>query len=334
MILRQILSASGLVVHSVTARCKQRDSLIRKISLPDKSYESFTDITDIAAIRITTYFSDDVDVVARIIEREFAVLAEHSTDKRETLDPDRFGYQSLHYVATLASARCEFVEYQRFDGLKIEIQIRSILQHAWAEIEHDIGYKSVSGIPRDVRRRFARVAGLLELADAEFASIRKSLEEYKGAVVAEIRDDPAKVELDLLSLRALYTLDSNIRALDPIVADAMGRELEDEPNAVPEIYVERFAKAGIKSIDELEKAAARERETVTRFAPYWLSRPDRGIRAAPTEESIESGIGAFYLLYVLYWRKNDRSAFAKYLQENSIAVHEEKSVVDDLLKFR
>lgn len=333
-LVRQILAASGVTVHSVTSRCKQRQSLSRKLSLPDKSYQALADITDIAAIRITTYFSDDVDVVAELIEKEFKVVPDQSVDKRVLLDPDRFGYQSLHYVANLATARCELIEYQRFSGLKIEIQIRSILQHAWAEIEHDLGYKSASGIPRDVRRRFARVAGLLELADAEFASIRKSLEDYEGSVVAEIQQDPAKVELDLLSLRALYTIDSNVKALDLIVVELMGRDLNSKPEAVREMYVERFAEMGIHRIDELEEAAQRERDTLKRFAKYWLTRKSSPSNLEATDEPVDAGVGIFYLLYVLIWRKKDRNFAVRYFESNSIGSEEDRKwIVDELMSF-
>src|SRR5438309_774277 len=53
-----------------------------------------------------------------------------------------------------------------------EIQVRTILQHSWAEIEHDIQYKSVSVIPAEIRRRFMSLAGMLEIADREFQAIQ------------------------------------------------------------------------------------------------------------------------------------------------------------------
>jgi len=64
-------------------------------------------------------------------------------------------------------------EYALFDKMKCEIQVRTILQHAWAEIEHDLVYKSPADIPFRVRRRFASLAGLLEIADREFESLRQ-----------------------------------------------------------------------------------------------------------------------------------------------------------------
>lgn len=62
-------------------------------------------------------------------------------------------------------------EYARFDGLIGEVQVRTILQHAWAEIEHDIQYKAVATLPLEIRRRFMTLAGLLEIADREFQAL-------------------------------------------------------------------------------------------------------------------------------------------------------------------
>ncbi|WP_242785636.1 GTP pyrophosphokinase [Bacillus cereus] len=125
-----------------------------KVEKGGNKYSTLNDITDISGIRVITYFSDDVDKVASMIQNEFEIDETNSVDKRTLLDPDRFGYLSLHYVIKLNTLRTSLVEYQRFKDLKAEVQIRSILQHAWAEIEHDLGYKSKNSIPRVVKRDF------------------------------------------------------------------------------------------------------------------------------------------------------------------------------------
>jgi putative GTP pyrophosphokinase len=80
--------------------------------------------------------------VAELIEREFVIDRDNTVDKRKQLDPDRFGYLSLHHIVQLGPTRSQLVEYSSFGGIKAEIQTRSILQHSWAEVEHDLGYKS------------------------------------------------------------------------------------------------------------------------------------------------------------------------------------------------
>src|ERR1700683_4685756 len=86
--------------HSVTSRIKSKASVRQKLQRPDKKRE-FSDLTDVFGVRIITYFQDEVDTVAKLIEREFIVDPENSVDKRSLLDPDRFGYLSLHYVLQL-----------------------------------------------------------------------------------------------------------------------------------------------------------------------------------------------------------------------------------------
>src|SRR5262249_19774054 len=93
-----------------------------------------------------------------------------------------------------------------YRDLVAEIQVRTVLQHAWAEIQHDIQYKSVTTIPVAIRRRFMALAGLLEIADREFQAIqddderlrqdaRKSVDAGKLENV-EITPDALKAYLD------------------------------------------------------------------------------------------------------------------------------------------
>jgi ppGpp synthetase/RelA/SpoT-type nucleotidyltranferase len=168
----RLLTEEGIRVHSISRRVKDKESVQRKLASKADRYSNVKSLTDLLGLRIITYFPDEVDVVASVIEREFAIDRENSVDKRAILDPDRFGYLSLHYIASLDSQRASLTEYKRFAGLKFELQIRSILQHAWAEINHSLGYKSEAVLPKELRRRFFRLAGLLELADDQFLELK------------------------------------------------------------------------------------------------------------------------------------------------------------------
>lgn len=170
---REMLREAGVEPHTVTSRVKSQESLRGKLARPGREYSDLTEVTDVAGVRITTYFADDVDKVAEYIGRWFDVDADNSTDRRDTLDPDRFGYLSIHHIVGFGTNREAFPEYGQYGGMKAEIQTRSILQHAWAEIEHDLGYKTRERVPREIRRRFSALAGLLEIADREFRSLRE-----------------------------------------------------------------------------------------------------------------------------------------------------------------
>ena len=148
-LLGDLLEENGLRVHSISSRMKARANLQAKLERSEEKYLKLRDVTDIAGIRIITYFADEVDIVASVIQKEFDIDAEHSVDKRTLLDPDRFGYLSLHYVVTLPSVRLQLTEYQRFADCKAEIQIRSILQHTWATRVNRPCPRSLGGASHD-----------------------------------------------------------------------------------------------------------------------------------------------------------------------------------------
>ena len=106
-------------------------------------------------------------------KESFAVDLARSVDKRRQAELDRFGYRSLHYICAPAPSFFEQHGFVYMPELRFEVQLRTILQHAWAEMEHDLGYKAPEAIPAQIRRRFSRLAGLLELADEEFLSIKQ-----------------------------------------------------------------------------------------------------------------------------------------------------------------
>jgi putative GTP pyrophosphokinase len=72
-LVEEMLQQQLIEVHSVTSRVKDRNSLRTKINDPDKNYSDFSDLTDIAGVRIITYYEDDVDRVSKILEREFVI---------------------------------------------------------------------------------------------------------------------------------------------------------------------------------------------------------------------------------------------------------------------
>ena len=182
----EALKRRDIRIHSIEARAKDPVSFGRKARKPAKDdpntpmYPSpLKQITDLAAIRIITFFPRTIDDIDKMLREEFEVVEEIDKGK-SLLDEERFGYQSLHYLVTLTSARTSLPEYERFASATVEVQVRTILQHAWAEIEHDIQYKSSATIPRDIKRRFLALAGLLEIADREFQAIQDADKELKS----------------------------------------------------------------------------------------------------------------------------------------------------------
>lgn len=176
-LLTALIEESDIHYHTISGRTKSERSLYEKLKKGTHKYKTLDDITDIVGVRIVTHFASDVSEIAELIEREFQIDRENSVDKRKQMEVNQFGYMSLHYVAELDPKGLDSDEYDDVTGVKAEIQICSILQHAWAEIEHDFGYKVEKQVPWEVRRAFSRIASLLETADLEFDRIRNRMKE-------------------------------------------------------------------------------------------------------------------------------------------------------------
>lgn len=304
-----ILRDEGIRTHSVTSRIKERSSLHDKLRSRDSEYSDLADITDIAGIRITTYFADDVDTIAARIESELSVDWQNSTDKRVALDPDRFGYLSLHHIVSFDDNRAHLSEYHRFDGLKAEIQTRSVLQHAWAEIEHDLGYKTREGVPKGIRRRFSRLAGLLELADQEFQSIRDELTEYERTVSEKIRKSPQSVEIDKASLTAFYSKSPIVKEIDQEIASTSSTPLRKEhehlvshSGVYTEADVAKLKLLQIETIEDLEIKLSQHKQETLAFVSEWFTEE---MKNRIIGGHFPPGISIFYLLRVLAAISND-----------------------------
>ena len=180
--LKGIFEEAGIIVAAVEHRVKTEDSLTGKLQLKGSKYSDIFDITDLVGIRVITFYVDDVDKVASVLERLFEIDWENSVDKRKAHETDSFGYLSLHYICRIPESSYCDPEHPELNKIRFEVQMRSVLQHAWANMSHDTGYKSGVEIPKVYMRNMSRLAGMLELVDDEFSRIRQELSDYRRRV--------------------------------------------------------------------------------------------------------------------------------------------------------
>ncbi|KAA1426681.1 DUF429 domain-containing protein [Nocardioides antri] len=193
-----ILDEAGINYLTVTGRAKSVASFAAKAARTVEGRPLYADplreITDQIGIRVITYVLSDVQAVADLFEDQVVVHDDRDLGQ-ETAGEGRFGYASRHLLVGLDPARERQGGYELLRGRQAQIQIRTVLQHAWAEFEHDIRYKGTipdEHVP-DFDRRFTLAAGLLELADREFSTIRDRLREGVTGPVAEAEDDDPRL---------------------------------------------------------------------------------------------------------------------------------------------
>lgn len=187
-IVTSVLDEAGINYLTVTGRAKSLSSFAAKAARTAGGHPVYADpaheITDQVGVRVITYVHADVQAVAELLTDQIEVLDDRDLG-RETASEGRFGYASRHLVIRAG-------DHDRV----AQIQIRTVLQHAWAEFEHDIRYKGTipdEHVP-DFDRRFTLAAGLLELADREFSIIRERIQQGLPGPGAGSDDDDPRIE--------------------------------------------------------------------------------------------------------------------------------------------
>lgn len=214
-ILKSIMKSEKISFVDVPYRIKTKDSCIGKLK-KKSNYISFEDMTDLAGLRIITLVESDLEKVSKIISENFNVHEEDSGDKADLLGADKFGYRSIHFVCDIGKKREKLPEFTLYKDLCFEIQIRTALSHAWAEIEHDRGYKLGGELPEHLKRRFNLLSGLLETADLEFNRLTTEIEDYKNRVKSSNLADLLDLDINRLSLISYLNLKLRERSIDPL----------------------------------------------------------------------------------------------------------------------
>jgi ppGpp synthetase/RelA/SpoT-type nucleotidyltranferase len=168
------------VYADVSARAKEVHSLVKKLLI--KSHHTYESLPDKVGARIVVRYLAELPVVLRELEKRFAFIA--ADDKAKKLARDRVGYLTIHVdglcLQQADPAAVEFPPQQFF----VELQLRTLAQHLWAEISHDAFYKNdelVESLSEDLQRRVFLMAGLIEVADREINRMNSELPDRPGA---------------------------------------------------------------------------------------------------------------------------------------------------------
>ena len=227
-LVRNCLEENNILVSGLDSRIKSEKSLTGKLELKGYKYHTLSDITDILGVRIITFFSDEVDIISALAEQMFEIDWENSVDKRKMLEIDRFGYMSLHYICRVPKALYYNPDMPDLNQIRFELQMRSTLQHVWANMYHDMGYKSDVEIPVEYQRNMSRLAGMLELADEQFSHIRKEINTYRRNVQSLVASGNFdEVPLNGDTFRSFVALHPFKRLTDKIAAINQAEIYED-----------------------------------------------------------------------------------------------------------
>ncbi len=275
--IREFFDESGIIVCALEHRIKTESSLAGKLELKGSKYKDIFDLTDILGLRVITFYIDDVDKVASVIERLFEIDWENSVDKRKLHEIDSFGYLSLHYICRIPESLYADANYPELNKIRFEVQMRTVLQHAWANMNHDTGYKSGVEVPKEYLRNLNRLAGMLELADEQFSRIRSELTDYRRRVQALVASgNLSEVPLDGDTFRSYLELNPFSRLSRKIAAV---NQAEIQPVSLMP-YLAVFKGLGFKTLGDIKTLIKEYGEAAYQIACYQIGLTDLDIISA------------------------------------------------------
>lgn len=167
--LRGLFEKAGLSV-TIKYRVKRFAEFCEKlVRLKRLQGDELIEITDLLGIRIVCPFLEDLDTAEKLLAGHFTILEmEHKADQHSFRE---FGYDSLHLL--IRTPPLDTARRLPHSSDVCEIQLRTILQEAWAEVEHELVYKSDIDLPNhSIRRKLASLNASLTLSDLIFQEIR------------------------------------------------------------------------------------------------------------------------------------------------------------------
>lgn len=200
-LVNELLRINGIKAHLVEGRTKTIESFDEKIRRPGKSYsDPINELFDLSGIRVIVYYLKDVEKVLEVLSNEFKIIESETSHMVSEYSPDQFGYISMHIVVKIKPYRAKLSEWNAYESYPAEIQIRTVLQHSWAVVSHAMQYKHESDVPKQLRRKLYRLAGLFELADEEFASIRNKTDIIRNKASENLDRGNVQIPLNSISL--------------------------------------------------------------------------------------------------------------------------------------
>jgi GTP pyrophosphokinase len=235
--LRDGIQKAGIKTHLVHGRVKGLSSLSAKVV--NKEYnDPIEEVGDIVGVRVVVLFLSDLPRLDALIKDSFEVLG--AEDMVEDGDPASFGYMSVHYRARLSSAH-QGPRYNELKGIQFEVQTRTIVMDAWANVSHYLDYKGRSSIPDELRRDFFALSGLFYVADQHFEIFAQRALESQHRAEERLQGKSFEgVNIDLDTVSAYLS--------------ERFPEREHADRSVVSEFVEEITRTGYEDLESLSKA--------------------------------------------------------------------------------
>ncbi|AXG75101.1 hypothetical protein DVK85_13020 [Flavobacterium arcticum] len=247
------------IAFNIYGRKKQLSSIQEKLSSGRFTVKkTITEINDLVGLRIVLLFPEYKKDIIDLLSSEFELL--NSKVLKDEQSPDKFGYNSTHLILKIKEEWLTVPDWRNHSEKKIEVQIRTLSEHIWAEISHTLFYKREENIPNIINRDLYRVSALLEVVDEKLQNIKSQVEKHYNYIKECDYEEILKLDLFpetfrrvmLKNSEGIYNLDNDLNkelsskiekdynilttnALDDLITDKINLENIDNDNYVDKV---------------------------------------------------------------------------------------------------
>ncbi|MBF0422621.1 MAG: RelA/SpoT domain-containing protein [Magnetococcales bacterium] len=355
VIIREIARVNKFDTYQVHGRVKDLGNLVRKIAtMTEGTMTSVREIGDLMGVRVVVFYSQEIPLLIDKITENFSVLENHDPKFLMEADPVYPGYPMHRMIVQIAENRRKLIEYERFVGYKFEVQICSIMQHAWEKTEKSLGYFN-KAFPKEKVREYTQLAYLMELYDGELNLVRDFLTpvthqvkldtsaptegaKRKGSLVRPLT--PEEKELDVMGDGQAEDLDDLLLAKITLAGTHLPVDAKSLENFVLTSdlirYVERSLSGmydtrlaydqnagdillqAVQSVPVLGTIADLE-QSLHRDCKkiFRMAQNIFGTKQGNRHEYIIKGVSVFLMLYLLIARQGDLGLLRQFLEKYS-----------------
>ena len=200
--LYSLINSLGISLNqSLQYRIKSWESTKEKLERGEVNIKKLNELQDLLGLRVVTLFAHDVEIVEDAISKSFHVIKNYDT--KDKLGVDKFGYLSKHYIVSVNGNELG-IEEPSASIFRIEIQVRTLAQHLWAEVSHLLSYKNKESVPPPILRELNNAAALLENVDSSFERVLNERKKYLNGIIDLETNKPLDVDLLQITLDALW----------------------------------------------------------------------------------------------------------------------------------
>ena len=205
-LVQDLIEREDIEVHSIEGWAKAPADLVRALNARgDDGDAGLNAMSDLVTVRVLLRFPEDVYKVEEIILAEFDVDRDRSVPSSGLEDPFRFGYPAVVYALALSESRSSLREWGKYRGLGFRLELRTMLQEAWATISPRVNLNVDAVSEKKLKRRLVRLAALLEEADEGFLSLWEEVKDV--AVLVPPVSEPREPRDETISAERIFSDD-------------------------------------------------------------------------------------------------------------------------------